>query len=109
MRSVIRRVPKLIVAALATLALFWPSTAESPVSAAAPLSPLPKLTIEHQIIEVPTVGLSRARPKPRLSLGHRLAARHPAADRADNFVVRAGRALLGDGRHRPEPFPRPNR
>jgi hypothetical protein len=27
----------------------------------------------------------------------------------DGLVARAGRLLLGDGRHRPQPFPRPDR
>jgi len=104
------RGPKLIVAALAAAALFWPSTAESPVSAAAQDGSTPeKVTIEHHLVHVPIVSATRLPPRPRLSSANRLASRNNAAERPQNLVTRAGRALLGDGRYRPEPFPRPGR
>ncbi|MGH9307814.1 MAG: hypothetical protein ACRD1U_00475 [Vicinamibacterales bacterium] len=58
--------------------------------------------LSHELIEVriPT----RATPRPR-------AVAPPRSPRAESrrprFVERARRVLVGDGRYRPEPFPRP--
>ena len=102
--------PKLVIAALAATALFWPATAESPVGAAA-LPAIAPVTIERQLIHVPARPTSVRPPKlPRLPEGNLRAARPQAPARpAGGVVARASRLLLGDGRHRPEPFPRPGR
>ena len=107
------RRPKLVLAALAASALFWPSTAESPVGAAA-LPSIAPVTIERQLIHVParpSRATPRTRPlKPRVAEGQVLAAKKTEHEpSAGGLAVRASRLLLGDGRHRPEPFPRPGR
>ena len=71
----------------------------------APALPLPSVKLEHQLIEIrpprrarPDVQIRRDIPATRLATA--------APDRRDTLVARAGRAFLGDGRFRPEPFPR---
>jgi hypothetical protein len=58
--------------------------------------------LRHELIEIKVPA--RATPRPR-------AVRPPRGPRAEarrpHFVERARRALVGDGRYRPEPFPRP--
>jgi hypothetical protein len=73
--------------------------------AAAPAAPLPSVRLEHQLIQVeparpekPGVRIRRTIPSTRLASA--------ALDRRDKLVSRARRAFLGDGRFRPEPFPR---
>jgi hypothetical protein len=57
--------------------------------------------LQHQLIEVKIPA--RATPPPR--------AARPRSPRAEasrpRFVERARRVLVGDGRYRPEPFPKP--
>ena len=110
MTAVTLRGPKLVLASLAAAALFWPSTAESPVSAAGAvlLSPV-NVTLEHQLIHVPAAHVKKMPPRPRVSQATRLALRSSAPQRQESLVSRAGRMLLGDGRYRPDPFPRPDR
>ena len=101
--------PKLIIAAAALLTLS-PATADSPVGANQPAT-LPSVLVEHQLVE------ARERPREALAPLRRQAV--PARPSALRFAVRrdppagiaarAGRLLLGDGRFRPEPFPRPGR
>ena len=103
--------PKLIIAALTVGVLLWPRTATAPVAAAQP--PADSVTIEHELVRVtplPAPPSSQAlrtnRPQP---------AKLPAVQRAANplpargVVERTRRVLFGDGRYRPEPFPRPGR
>ena len=74
---------------------------------AAPAVTLPSVTVEHQLIQVEP---PRPKPAPRIRRVHpstRLAA--APIDRRAALVVRAGRAFMGDGRFRPEPFPRLDR
>lgn len=107
MDLVISRHPKLVIAALAAGGLFWPTTAESPVGAAA-LPSIAPVTIERQLIRVPARPIVIKPSKPRAAEGHLRAAK--PLDRtapANGIAARASRLLLGDGRHRPEPFPRP--
>jgi hypothetical protein len=61
--------------------------------------------VEHQLIQIvpPPAPAVRARPVAPAS-NRRADSRKPAPD---HLVVRARRALVGDGRYRPEPFPRP--
>jgi hypothetical protein len=96
-------------ACLGAAILLWPSTAESPVSAAPPIEPA-GVTVEHQLIRVGAAAHApRAKPRP-VRAGTRLAFTKPSQPVvAKSLGARAGRLLLGDGRHRPEPFPRPGR
>jgi hypothetical protein len=82
-------------------------------------SVLPDVEVRHEFVEIPLPP-----PPPRTSLARRsegsapaskkplalpLATARPDAVRTadtDNLLIRAGRALIGDGKHRPEPFPR---
>ena len=94
---------------LGTLALLWPSPTDGPSRGAAPSEP-PAVQIEHQLIRAAPAP-SPQRPRARLlhAVNRLAVARTPAAQRPENFAVRAGRLLMGDGRYRPEPFPRPGR
>ena len=106
------RRPKLIVMILMLGALLWPSRAESPVHALVYDEPAavqpPDVRIEHQLIRV-----AEPLPVPRRATSpavNRLSSvRKPEQIRQDGFVVRAGRLIVGNGRYRPEPFPRPGR
>ncbi len=80
----------------------------APVEPAGPSpdTPTDTVRVEYDLVEI-------APPVPR-----RVPVRRPVAARQANvreepsevpLVVRAGRVLIGDGRYRPEPFPRPHR
>lgn len=57
--------------------------------------------LQHQLIEIRIPA--RATPPPRAA-----SPRSPRAEASrPRFVDRARRVLIGDGRYRPEPFPRP--
>ena len=71
-------------------------------------TPRPSVTVQHQLIQInpaprpkPAPRVRRAVPSTRLAYGPLL--------RRDNLAVRARRVVLGDGRFRPEPFPRLDR
>jgi hypothetical protein len=112
-----RRAGLVIIVALAALTMYPPPAqvgernpqTAAPAATAAKLPPAPKpsVTVEHQLIQVepmpppkPAPRLRRALPSTRLAYG---------PTRQDTLVSRARRAVLGDGRFRPEPFPRLDR
>ena len=107
----IRRVP---LAMLAVLMLHPPPassprvdpTAVRPVEApvAPPESAGPSVQIEHELVRLPKPRLQRIN-RPAQFRTTRLAAAEPADARAP-LIVRARRAFVGDGRYKPEPFPR---
>jgi hypothetical protein len=100
------RLPKLILMVLTLAALLWPSRAESPVQALVNSAP-GDVRIEHQLIQV-TESPAPRRRAPTVTVSRVASVRKPAPpSRQEGFVVRAGRLLMGDGRYRPEPFPRP--
>jgi len=114
MESVTATRSKWIVLTLAAVALLWPATAESPVGAAtAPVASAQAaaVTVEHELVLASAATSMAAAPRRRpASTAVRLAAAAPARSlKPAGFAVRAGRALMGDGRYRPEPFPRPGR
>ena len=101
--------PKLIIAAAALLTLS-PATAESPASASQQAMSS-SVRIEHQLVEAlerPGVAIA---PRQRRAMPARPSAVQFAdrSARPAGLATRAGRLLLGDGRFRPEPFPRPGR
>ena len=99
------RLPKLILL-LTLAALLWPSRAESPVQALVNRTPA-DIRIEHQLIQVAEPPTPRRRP-PTVAVSRVAPVRKPAQrSRQEALVVRVGRLLMGDGRYRPEPFPRP--
>jgi len=112
---------------LAAAALFqWAQTGESvaaidaPAPVAAPPPALPDVRVRHEFVTVSAPSAPEA--PPRASRAVASAARTPAAarpapgpdkppavrraSRDANFFERARRAVVGDGRYRPEPFPR---
>ncbi|HVL66128.1 MAG TPA: hypothetical protein VM364_02570 [Vicinamibacterales bacterium] len=70
--------------------------------------PAPDVRVEHQLITVDVIAESASRPTPpppARAAATAAGARQPEpAER--RLVDRARRVILGDGRHRPEPFPR---
>jgi hypothetical protein len=103
---------KLIVAGLTISVLLWPRTATAPVAASPP--PVDSVTVEHELVRVvplhtsppPPPTVRRNRPQPtRLAAVQRATNPLPAR----GVVERTKRAFFGDGRYRPEPFPRPGR
>ena len=100
--------PKLIVMTLVGTTLLWPSTAESPVGAAAAPAAVPvaAVTVQHEFIRVGAAPSPPRAPRQRLSLPAVRLASGPPRSRPAGLALRAGRALMGDGRYRPEPFPR---
>lgn len=83
------------------------------IAAAAPLAgPAPdrQVRVKHELVTaiVPTVTArseSRAPTAPRVHT-ERPALRRAMRDSAPNLLQKAGRAIVGDGTYRPEPFPR---
>jgi hypothetical protein len=112
-----------VLVVLATVALFqWAQEGESVAAiepAAQPPAALPDVRVRHEFVTV-SVPSRPQNPSPvrtvRSSGGKSGAARPiasptaaPAVRRASrdaSFLERAGRAVIGDGRYRPEPFPR---
>lgn len=102
---------KLIIAALAAAALLWPRPAIAPIAAQQSL--LDSVRVETELIQVVP---SRGDVPPLPTRTNRAAAvklatvQKPVTRPSSPGVVdRARRMLLGDGRYRPEPFPRPGR
>jgi hypothetical protein len=131
-RRGVKRVLWLIFGGLALLAaavLFQSGPAGDALARVEPAPPppvlpepsvLPDVQVRHEFVEIPL-----APPPRRTSLARRSEGSAPAAAKkplapplatarpdvvrtadTDNLLVRAGRALIGDGKHRPEPFPR---
>jgi hypothetical protein len=91
-------------------------------------SVLPNVRVKHEFIEVPlptprtslarspqrSAPVAKTRPQvaPRVRAtadGVRIAnavSKDEPSERRASLLVRAGRAIVGDGKHRPEPFPR---
>jgi hypothetical protein len=110
-----RRGPLVLIVALATLTMY-PSTAQEGVPeaqvrlpvAAHRSTPQPSVTIQHQLIQIEPAPRPRPVPKVRRALPSTRLAYGPLV-RRDNLAVRARRVVTGDGRFRPEPFPRLDR
>lgn len=64
----------------------------------------PSVRVEHELVRLPKPRPQRIH-RPAYSRSARLATDEPSAARAP-LIVRARRALVGDGRYKPEPFPR---
>jgi hypothetical protein len=109
-----RRTGLVLIVALLALTVYPPPAqvgVPDPQAAvpAATVSQAPKssVTVEHQLIQVEP--MPRPKPVPRLRSAlpsTRLAYLPP---HQDSLVARARRKFLGDGRFRPEPFPRLDR
>ena len=108
-----RRTGLVLIVALASLTIY-PSTAQEGVAEpqvslrpVAQRSAQPSVIIQHQLIQVeppkskPAPRVRRAIPSTRMAYDPLL--------RRDNLASRARRVVLGDGRFRPEPFPRLDR
>ena len=106
-----RRTGLVVVVALAALTMY-PAPAQVRVvrepqpalpAASSQQPPPPSVTLQHQLIQVEPVR----RPKPAPRLRRTLPATQLASvPRRDTLVARARRAVVGDGRFRPQPFPR---
>jgi hypothetical protein len=63
---------------------------------------VPSIRIEHEVVEVP---LARPRAPRAPAVAH--VPRRAARQSPPSPSTRVARLILGDGRYRPEPFPRP--
>ena len=106
-----RRTGLVVVVALAALTMY-PAPAQVGVvkepqpavpAASVQQPPPPSVTLQHQLIQVEPVRRPKPTPRLRRSLPPTQLASGP---RHDTLVARARRAVVGDGRFRPEPFPR---
>jgi hypothetical protein len=109
-----RRAGLLPLAAVAAFLLFPPAQLSPQGQAGAgPASrqlapPPPAIKLEHRIIEVQPPKAVNRPPRRRVApVATRLASLQ--APGAGTLVARARRAVIGDGRYRPEPFPRLDR
>jgi hypothetical protein len=100
-------------------------------SSPVPSEPPAAVRVSHEFVtvEIPTPAVQRLRPRSETGPQTILAthdgsdsierretmkavnrvvgpAARPASSRDQNLLARAGRALVGDGKYRPEPFPR---
>jgi hypothetical protein len=81
------------------------STAVRPVVAPQPSETAgPSVRVEHELVQLPKPRPQRIN-RPAQWRSSRLAAAEPPDSRAP-LLVRARRAFVGDGRYKPEPFPR---
>ena len=110
-----RRAGLVLIVALAALTVYPPPAQvgeRDPQAATAPAlkvppAPKPSVTLEHQLIQVEPMRAPKPAPRLRRPLpSTRLAY---AAPHQETLVTRARRKFLGDGRYRPEPFPRLDR
>jgi hypothetical protein len=113
-----RRIALVPLVTFALAPLFWPPRAprvdEPAPGAAAPPAPR-EVQIHHELVIPSTVVRERDSAIPFRSASA-AAPRPPAPPRMarraappDGILARARRALVGDGRHRPQPFPTPER
>jgi hypothetical protein len=110
-----RRSGLVLIVALLALTVYPPPAQvgvpdpQTAVPAATKVSPAPKpsVTVEHQLIQVEP--MPRPKPVPRLRPALPSTRLAYAPPQQDTLVARARRKFLGDGRFRPEPFPRLDR
>lgn len=109
------RVITVSLAAAGVAALLWSSgggkglraSADDVAFPSASVPAPPSVRVQHEYIQASPAPMAppspsrRARPSRTAPLEPRKASSSP------QFVERARRAILGDGRYRPEPFPRP--
>jgi hypothetical protein len=110
-----RRTGLVIIVALAALTMYPPPAqvgVRDPQAALPatklPPAPKPSVTVEHQLIQVEPVRRPKPAPRLRRALPTTRMAYGPLRQE-DSLAGRARRAVLGDGRFRPEPFPRLDR
>jgi hypothetical protein len=99
-----RRIWMIVIGAGASLVALMPAVAESPLAEAPapPAADQPAVRIEQTLVAAPIVeeaaplraAVQRARPPARRQT------------RPEGFVSRTRQLIVGDGRYRPEPFPR---
>jgi hypothetical protein len=122
-----RRTKIIVVAVTAAIVAFLPSLADAPSSAPASMQqepPSERIRIEHTYVRIP----DNRRP-PRAVQARDDSARRPGRARvqrapqdraapaprtesntaASGILIRAAKAVVGDGRYTPQPFPRPVR
>lgn len=90
------------------LVALFPSLAGSPdgtPQATAPATSLPGVRVEHRLVEATVVGETPVR-RPVARRSRPLARQQPRALEPMGFVTKARQLIVGNGRHRPEPFPR---
>jgi hypothetical protein len=100
-----------LIAAGAALVALRPTLVQSPrvKGTSAPAEPdRPQLVrVEHELVTATVIEEPAPRPQ-RTAVRRPPAQRQPPA-RAAGFVSRTRQLLLGDGRYKPEPFPRVDR
>ena len=75
-----------------------------------PSAPTPSVRIEHELVKLPKAKPQPHRVKrPSQWRSTRLAMNDPAPASRTPLLVRASRAVIGDGRYKPEPFPKLDR
>jgi len=117
----LRRTGLVMIVALAALTMYPPpaqvgevkgaeTAVPAPSAPGAPAAPLPSVTLQHQLIQIqpPPPPKPTLRQRRHFLPSTRLASA-PGTPRPDTLVARARRAVMGDGRFRPEPFPRLDR
>ena len=114
MLNMCRRTGLVLIVALASLTIY-PSTAQEGVAEpqvslrpVAQRSPQPSVIIQHQLIQIEPAPKPKPVPRVRRAVPSTRMAYDPLL-RRDNLASRARRVVLGDGRFRPEPFPRLDR
>ena len=78
----------------------------TPMPLSAPVSPPPSVRVEHELVRLPKAKAPRANRPWRST---RMALAGPPPPARTPLIVRASRAFVGDGRFKPEPFPRVSR
>jgi hypothetical protein len=109
----------LVVGAVLLMPWRTASPLPGPTAVAAPSRTDERVRIEHEVVRIPVTppkppgkSVRLAQPVPRLNLQRLRGASQPlrasnaTLDPESNLVGKAVKQIVGDGRYRPEPFPR---
>ena len=82
----------------------------------APAPERDRVVIEHQIVQIPVMPVATPDPHIKKAATSRsitapppVATRQARTDKREPFLNRAVQRIVGNGRHTPQPFPRPGR
>jgi hypothetical protein len=89
--------------------LFVPAFGECPAPAAPTARSQPAVRIEHQLVRIYVTAPGNPAPRPVRLSAPQVTVRGPQRAARIGLLARATRAFTGDGRYRPEPFPRATR
>jgi hypothetical protein len=98
-----------LIGPVAALVALLPALAETPMVKPPPapaLNEAPAVRVVHELVGASVLIERPIEPVERRAAARRAPAAPSRHTQQPGFVARARQVLLGDGRHRPQPFPR---